>query len=256
MQQLSLAGRTALITGAGNGLGRAIAVKYAEAGARVICVGRDLAKLDETVRFCGTNARAASCDVSDDTAVAALLQTMHDEQVSILVNNAAIPGPVKPIVDITVDEWDEVFNVNVRSIYLMCHYFLPQMIAAGKGDVINIASSSGKRPLVRRTPYTASKMATIGITRTLAFEVGPLGVSVNTLSPGAVRGPRMDRNFKLEAQATGGTEAEAEAAFTSKMALGRLVEEHEIADAALAMLFMPGLCGADIDLSAGMIAPA
>lgn len=254
--QLSLAGRTALITGGGNGLGRAIAVKYAQAGARVIVVGRNLDKLEETVSLCGPNARAAACDVSDDGAVAALRSQLADEDVSILVNNAAIPGPVKPIVDITVEEWDEVFAANVRSIFLMCHYFLPQMIDAGRGDVINVASSSGKRPLIRRTPYTSSKMATIGITRTLAFEVGPLGISVNTLSPGAVRGPRMDRNFRLEAQATGGTEADAETAFTSKMALGRLVEEHEIADAALAMLFMPGLCGADIDLSAGMIAPA
>lgn len=254
--EMSLAGRTALITGGGNGLGRAIAVRYAQAGARVIVVGRDRAKLDDTVSLCGSDARAAACDVSSDAEVASLRAELADEDVSILVNNAAIPGPVKPIIDVTVEEWDEVFAVNVRSIFLMCHYFLPQMIDAGRGDVVNIASSSGKRPLIRRTPYASSKMATIGITRTLAFEVGPLGINVNTLSPGAVRGPRMDRNFRLEAQATGGSEADAEAAFTSKMALGRLVEEHEIADAALAMLFMPGLCGADIDLSAGMIAPA
>jgi NAD(P)-dependent dehydrogenase (short-subunit alcohol dehydrogenase family) len=130
------------------------------------------------------------------------------------------------------------------------------MIAAGRGDVVNVASVSGKRPLLNRTPYTASKMALIGLTRTLAGEVGPLGVSVNTLSPGPVRGPRMDRNFRLEAELTGSTPEEAEHAFASRSALGRLVEEPEVAQALLAMLAMPGLCGADIDLSAGMIAPA
>jgi NAD(P)-dependent dehydrogenase (short-subunit alcohol dehydrogenase family) len=130
------------------------------------------------------------------------------------------------------------------------------MIAAGRGDVVNVASVSGKRPLLNRTPYTASKMALIGLTRTLAGEVGPLGVSVNTLSPGPVRGPRMDRNFRLEAELTGSTPQEAERAFASRSALGRLVEEPEVAQALLAMLAMPGLCGADIDLSAGMIAPA
>lgn len=130
------------------------------------------------------------------------------------------------------------------------------MTAAGRGDIVNVASVSGKRPLLNRTPYTASKMALIGLTRTLAGEVGPLGVSVNTLSPGPVRGPRMDRNFRLEAELTGSTPQEAERAFASRSALGRLVEEPEVARALLAMLAMPGLCGADIDLSAGMIAPA
>jgi NAD(P)-dependent dehydrogenase (short-subunit alcohol dehydrogenase family) len=99
-------------------------------------------------------------------------------------------------------------------------------------------------------------MALLGLTRTLAGEAGPHGVSVNSLSPGPVRGPRMDRNFRLTAELTGRTVQEAERDFASRAALGRLVEEHEVARALVAMLAMPGLCGADIDLSAGMIAPA
>jgi NAD(P)-dependent dehydrogenase (short-subunit alcohol dehydrogenase family) len=144
----------------------------------------------------------------------------------------------------------------VRSVFLMCRAFLPRMVAAGRGDVVNLASVSGKRPLVRRTPYTASKLAIIGLTRSLAYEVGPAGVRVNTLSPGPVRGPRMARNFRLEAQASGSTAAEAERAFVSRAALDRLVEEDEVGAALVAMLRIPGLCGADIDLSAGMVAPA
>jgi NAD(P)-dependent dehydrogenase (short-subunit alcohol dehydrogenase family) len=80
----------------------------------------------------------------------------------------------------------QVFAVNVRGVYLMCRAFLPPMMARSSGDVINLASVSGKRPLARRTPYTASKMAVIGLTATLAWEVGPSGVSVNSLSPGPV----------------------------------------------------------------------
>jgi len=251
-------GRSALVTGAGNGLGRAIALGLARAGARVVLVGRTESKLAETAAMLPEpkSARIAVCDVSSPIAVDALCAELEAESISILINNAGIGGPVKALTDIAPDEWDDVFAANVRSIYLMCRAFLPAMTARGSGDVINLASVSGKRPLTRRTPYTASKMAVLGLTRTLAFEVGPSGVSVNSLSPGPCRGPRMERNFTLEAAATGTSYEEAEAAFVGRSALRRLVEEDEVAAAVLAMLRMPGLCGADIDLSAGMIAPA
>ncbi|HEX4786989.1 MAG TPA: SDR family oxidoreductase [Actinospica sp.] len=255
-----LAGRTALVTGAGNGLGRAIALGLAGVGARVVLAGRTEATLAETAALLGEPeaARIAVCDAASPESVEALRADLaaDAEEISILVNNAGIGGPVKALTDIEPAEWDEVFAVNVRSVYLMCRAFLPGMTERGTGDVINLASVSGKRPLTRRTPYTASKMAVLGLTRTLAFEAGPHGVSVNSLSPGPCRGPRMARNFTLEAAATGGTYAEAEAAFVGRAALRRLVGEDEVAAAVLAMLRMPGLCGADIDLSAGMIAPA
>jgi len=186
--------------------------------------------------------------------VAGLAAELADEDISILVNNAGIPGPVAALTDIEPDEWDEVFAVNVRGVYLMCRAFVPGMVAAGRGDVINLASVSGKRPLARRTPYCASKMAVIGLTTTLAAEVGPLGVSVNSLSPGPVDSARMHRNFRLEAERTGTSYEQAEQAFVSRAALGRMVTEQEVASSVLAMLAMPGLCAADIDLSAGMVA--
>ena len=256
-----LAGRTALVTGAGGPLGRAFSLALAEAGVRVLLVGRNAATLSETlaeVKKAGGSGRTALADVSDPASVAALAAELSaaGEEVSILVNNAGIAGPVKPLVDIDPTEWDEVFAANVRGVYLLCRAFLPPMLAAGRGDVVNVASVSGKRPLLNRTPYTASKMALLGLTRTLAGEVGPAGVAVNSLSPGPIRGPRMDRNFRLEAELTGTTPEAAEHAFASRAALGRLVENHEVAAALIAMLTMPGLCGADIDLSAGMIAPA
>lgn len=249
-----LDGRTALVTGAGNGLGRAIALTLAARGSRVLLAGRHDSTLAKVAAAIGHSARIGVCDTSDEDSVAALAAEFADEQISILVNNAGIGGPVASLVDIPVADWDEVFAVNVRGIFLMCRAFLPPMIARGRGDVINMASVSGKRPLARRTPYTASKMAVIGLTATLAHEVGPLGVMVNSLSPGPVDGPRMRRNFAMEAARTGSTAEEAEAAFVSRAALGRMVTEDEVAEAVIAMLAMPGLCGADIDLSAGMIA--
>ncbi len=248
-----VAGRTALVTGAGNGLGRAIALALAARGARVILVGRREAPLTEVATEIGA-ARVASCDVSEPSAVKRLGDQLRDEEISILVNNAGIAGPVAPLTDIEPVEWDEVFGANVRSVYLMCRQFLPAMVFRGGGDVVNVASVTGKRPLTRRTPYAASKMAVIGLAATLATEVGPLGVTVNSLSPGPVDGPRMARNFEREAVAAGVSVDEAKKAFVSRAALGRMVTEEEVGAAVIAMLHMPGLCGADIDLSAGMVA--
>ncbi|CAM5357436.1 SDR family oxidoreductase OS=Streptomyces tendae OX=1932 GN=F3L20_32980 PE=3 SV=1 [Streptomyces tendae] len=249
-----LAGRTALVSGGGNGLGSAIARSLLSDGARVVITGRTEHTLKETAARLGPRADYRVCDVSRPDAVEALADGLADEEISVLVNNAGIAGPVAPLTDITPEEWDEVFAVNVRGMFLMCRAFLPPMIRRGSGDVVNVASVSGKRPLLRRTPYCASKMAVIGLTTTLAGEVGPLGVTVNSLSPGPVSGPRMERNFRLEAERTGGSRAEAEAAFVSRAALGRMVTEEEVGSAVTAMLRMPGLCGADIDLSAGMVA--
>jgi NAD(P)-dependent dehydrogenase (short-subunit alcohol dehydrogenase family) len=253
-----LAGSTALVTGAGNGLGRAIALALSGAGARLILAGRTVATLRETAELTGRPDQTvvATCDVASPQSVGALRETLAGEDIGLLVNNAGIGGPVKAITDIEPAEWDEVFGANVRSVYLMCRAFLPAMYARGGGDVINVASVTGKRPLTRRTPYAASKMAVLGLTRTLAFEAGTRGVRVNSLSPGPCRGQRMQRNFTAEAAATGTSYEQAEEAFVARAALRRLVEEDEVGLAVLAMLRMPGLCGADIDLSAGMIAPA
>jgi NAD(P)-dependent dehydrogenase (short-subunit alcohol dehydrogenase family) len=252
-----VAGRTALVSGAGNGLGRATALALAEAGARVLLVGRTPQRLTDVlteVKARGGAGGVAVCDVADPEAVARLSDELRDESVSILVNNAGVAGPVAPLTEVEPEDWDAVFASNVRGVYLMCRAFIPPMTARGSGDVINIASVSGKRPLARRTPYVASKMAVIGLTATLAHEVGPLGVNVNSLSPGPVRGPRMERNFKLEAERSGITVDQAVDNFVSRSALNRMVEEDEVAAAVIAMLHMPGLCAADIDLSAGMVA--
>jgi NAD(P)-dependent dehydrogenase (short-subunit alcohol dehydrogenase family) len=248
-------GRTALVTGAGNGLGRAIAIALAATGARVVLAGRRREPLEQTGDLLAAgSSRVGVVDVSAPASVRGLAAELADENISILVNNAGVAGPVKPLVEIDPAEWDDVFAVNVRGMFLMCQAFLPPMIERGTGDIINLASVSGKRPLALRTPYAASKMAVLGLTNTLGAEVGPAGVRVNSLSPGPVRGARMARNFRLEAARLGITEADAERAFAGRATMNRLVEESEVGDAVVAMLHMTGLHCADIDLSAGMVA--
>lgn len=249
-----LAGRTALVTGGGTGLGAAIARALHSAGASVVVVGRRPDPLAALCAQLGDRASWRVCDVADPKSVDALAEALANVEVSILINNAGIAGPVAPLIEVDVDAWDEVFAVNVRGVFLMCRAFLPAMVARGGGDVINLASVSGKRPLARRTPYAASKMAVIGLTSTLAFEVGASDVHVNSLSPGPVQGERMDRNFRLEAERTGTSYEQAEYAFVSRAALGRMVTEDEVGAAVVAMLGTPGMTGADIDLSAGMVA--
>jgi NAD(P)-dependent dehydrogenase (short-subunit alcohol dehydrogenase family) len=252
-----LAGRAALVTGAGRGLGRVIALALGACGMRVVLSGRDRANLQATADLAdaeGIETLVAPVDVSDESSVTSLARSLEHETISVLINNAGIPGPVAPLSEVTVEEWDEVFAVNVRGIFLMCKAFIPPMVQRGSGDVINLASVSGKRPLARRSPYCASKMAVIGLTVTLAAEVGPSGVNVNSLSPGPVAGERMWRIFALEAKRTGTSVEEAERVFRSRTLLDRLIEEREVGYAVVAMLNMPGLAGADIDLSAGMVA--
>lgn len=249
-----LAGRTALVTGGGRGLGAAIGAHLVRAGARVVLAGRHRGALEAAAARIGASARAIGCDVADPDSVEGLRTELDGDEISIVVNNAGIAGPVAPLVEVPPEQWDEVFAANVRGTYLVCRAFLPPMLARGDGDVINLASVSGKRPLVRRSPYCASKMAVLGLTSTLACEAGPAGVRVNALSPGPVEGERMDRNFALEAERTGADVAEVRAAFVGRAALGRMITEDEVGAAVVAMLGMTGLSGADIDLSAGMIA--
>lgn len=253
-----VAGRTALVTGAGSGIGRAISLELAAHGARVLLAGRhdsSLKAVEAAIIAAGAGScRWEVCDVSEPDSVASLAQNVADEEVSIVVNNAGVAGPVASLANIEPTEWDAVFAVNVRGVYLVCASFVPLMVARGAGDVVNIASVTGKRPLAGRSPYAASKLAVIGLTITLAHEVGPFGVNVNSLSPGPVRGERMTRNFEREAERSAISVEAAESNFVSRSALNRMVEADEVGAALVAMLQMPGLCAADIDLSAGMVA--
>ena len=155
----------------------------------------------------------------------------------------------------TREEWEECFDVNVTGTFLMTKHVIPTMKKNRYGRILNISSMSGKRPLPNRTPYTASKMAVIGLTRTLAFELGEYGVTVNAVCPGATSGPRIDNVIENMAQRFGTTFEEAKATFTAPAALKTLVdaEDHAALCVFLASEEAAHMTAQDINVTGGLI---
>ena len=171
------------------------------------------------------------------------------------MNNAGVAGPTALCEDVKLSEWEETMVVNLRGPFLCARAALPIMKAQRWGRIINIASISGKRPLPRRTPYTSSKLGLIGFTRTLAAEVGPYDITVNAISPGATKGPRIDAVIKNLAFAEGKHENEIAAGLVRDAALGRFVEA---ADVAALVVFLASdaarnMTGQDFNVSAGLV---
>jgi len=182
----SLAGRRALVTGASRGLGRAMAEALAAAGADVACVDRS--GTDETaaaVRSAGRSACQFSADLSDRSAIQRLVEQVDGEfgTIDILVNNA---GTIRraPAAEYSLDDWDVVLRTNLDAVFLLCQHFGRQMVARGRGKIINIASLLSFSGGITIPAYTASKSAVAGLTRALANEWAGRGVQVNAIAPG------------------------------------------------------------------------
>jgi NAD(P)-dependent dehydrogenase (short-subunit alcohol dehydrogenase family) len=254
-----LAGQVCVVTAGNQGLGRAIAIQLAAHGARVAYTGRSAESLTTTAaeleRYGGDHL-AVVCDVTDEDAVVALAETVsaHFGRVDTVVANAGISGPTKPMVELTLAEWREVQTVNLEGVFLTFRHFAPAMIRQGSGSLIAIGSIVGKRPLPGRTPYAAAKLGVVGLVRTLAAELGPSGVRVNTICPGAVSGPRLDSVFRKQAQARGLSEGEFRAEFLQDAPLRRMVTEVEIGDACvyLASAEASSITGEDLNINAGV----
>ena len=186
---MDLAGKTAVVTGASSGLGRATAIALARDGAAVLAAGLEPDGLDETVeaiRRSGGRASSFEADVSDASAVAAMARAAVEELAGadILVNNAAI-YPNRPWHEIDEAEWDDVFRVNVKGYFLCARALHDQMLERGGGSIVNISSITFFVGADEFLHYVASKGAVIGFTRALAREVGPQGIRVNAVAPGA-----------------------------------------------------------------------
>jgi NAD(P)-dependent dehydrogenase (short-subunit alcohol dehydrogenase family) len=252
--------KVAVITGAGRGIGRAIALAYVQEGAQVVLAARSVEALQETqaeiARLGGTGI-VLPTDISDPDAIEALVtQTLaHFGRIDILVNNSGIGGPSAPLWEIAPSEWEETFKVNVTGTYLCCRAFLPHMIKQRAGCIVIIGSMTGKRPLLNRTPYAASKMALVGLARTLAWETGPYNIRVNVISPGPVEGKRIEWVIRTQAEAKGISVDEARQQFTSGSPLGQLVAASDVADAAvfLASDKAKAITGEDLNVSAGNV---
>jgi NAD(P)-dependent dehydrogenase (short-subunit alcohol dehydrogenase family) len=183
-----LENKTALVTGASRGLGKAIALALAEAGARLVLAARDEALLEQTAesaRAHGVEALVSRTDVTREQEIAELKQKVAGKfgTIQILVNNAGM-NIRKPATDFTLSEWRQVLDTNLTSAFLMCREFVPLMKGTGYGRILNLTSIMSHIALPGRTAYCASKAGLLGFTRALALELAPEKITVNGISPG------------------------------------------------------------------------
>ena len=199
---MRLENQVAVVTGGGQGIGREIALRLAGDGARVLLADINEKGCRETAdrisNETDSEARVAITDIVEESQVSVMIQDAMkiDNRIDILVNNSGIAGPIKNIEDISLEDWDRTMAINLRGAFLCCKHVIPHMKKQKKGSIVNIASITGKCPLTQRAPYAASKMGVIGLTRTLAAEVGKWNIRVNAICPGSVEGPRQKLVFE------------------------------------------------------------
>lgn len=186
-----LKGKVALVTGAARGHAESLAKRFADEGASLaICDIASGAELESSVgaeiRATGARVLCFQTDVADEQQVDAMVQKTFDElgPVDILANVVGIAGPTKDLWQMSLAEWRQTLSVNLDSMFLCSKAVLPEMIRRRSGRIINFSSPTGKQPLAHRSPYATSKMAVIGLTRTLAAEVGRYNITVNAICPG------------------------------------------------------------------------
>lgn len=235
---MDLEGITAFVTGASQGIGREISVNLAEKGADVALAARSLENLEETAELAEEEEGAGETlvvrtDVSDEASVEDSIQETVEEfgGLDCLVNNAGIAGPMAPFDRIEADDWDNVQDVNVKGPFLCAKHAADHLRESEQASIINIASVAGKRPYPNRAPYAASKMALIGFTRTLAFELGKENITVNAVCPGAVQGDRINRAIEAQAELEQEDGVRTLNADPDNLALGKLfVEKEDVAE--------------------------
>jgi NAD(P)-dependent dehydrogenase (short-subunit alcohol dehydrogenase family) len=221
------AGKVALVTGAGQGIGQATALAFADNGAHVVVADRDRERASvtcEQVVRAGVRGLAVEVDVSRQDHVAGLLERINHEfgRLDYAFNNAGIIHPAAPLADLAEADWDRVFGVNARGVFLSMKYEIPLMLAGGKGSVVNGASTLGVVGTSLQSIYAASKHAIVGLTKAAALDYAGRGIRVNAVAPGSVNTP-------LVAE----TEPQKMEQYRQAHPLGRIAEPTEVAAAVL-----------------------
>ena len=236
-----LAGRGAVVTGGGRGIGAAIAHALAASGAAVVVSARTAAEIEAVaaaLRAAGANAWAVPADVTDETSVKALgaevrrLLAASGRAVDILVNNAG-DAVSAPLAKVTLAEWNRILTVNATGTFLCTREFASAMAARGRGRIVNIASTAGLAGGKYISHYAAAKHAVVGFTRAIALELGARGVTVNAICPGYVATPLTERTIENIRARTGLDRAEAVAAVLRTTGQARLISPEEVAAAAV-----------------------
>jgi NAD(P)-dependent dehydrogenase (short-subunit alcohol dehydrogenase family) len=253
--------KVAVVTGAAKGLGGAITDVLACDGARIVLAGRDLEALEAHAaqlhaEYPERENLVATCDVTNEADVQALIGAAVERfgGLDILVNTAGVIGPIEtPAQDVSVDDFRAVLDVNVLGTFLPCKFAIPHLIERGGGRIVNIAGTSGLRGYRNRVSYSSSKWAVRGLTRTLALELGPHDITVNTICPNVTHGERMTKIVNEKARRLGRTPEDVYGEFTAQTALGRFIEDSDIAHAVrfLVSAGARNVTGHDIVVDAG-----
>jgi 3-oxoacyl-[acyl-carrier protein] reductase len=257
-----LVNKVAVVTGAAKGIGKIVSEYFARDGAHTALIGRDEVALQAHARlldekYSGRHSLAVSCDVTNEAQVQDMVGRVVERfnGIDILVNTAGGTGPIEtPAQDYDADEFRRVMELNVIGTFLPCKHAIPHLIARGGGGrIVNIAGTSGLKAYRNRIGYSCSKWAVRGLTRNLALELGPHDITVNDVCPNVTNGARMDRIVAEKAKKQGRSPAEVYEDFASQTALGRFVDESDVA-AAISFLVSPAarnITGHDIPVDAG-----
>lgn len=259
MADQRFAGRVVLLTGAGTGIGRVLALSYAREGAMLALAGRRAAPLEETAalaRAHGARCLVVPTDVSrEDDCVALVARTVETfGRLDVLLNNAGLPGTDQRVADMTLDNWNHTFAVNVTGPMLLAREALRRaMIPAGSGNIQFFSSAAAKRVRARKAHYAVAKMGLIPLAQTLALEVGELGIRVNTLVIGLVAGDLVDAWIRRTAGESARSEDEVRAAIVADIPLKRAIDPQEIADLSLYLASdaASAITGQNVNVTAG-----